>query len=480
MGNSPQLSPAELKRRMLQDPEWYIRTILAQDPWEKQVEIVRSVLNNRRTSVRGCVGSTKTFAGALAVFAFMHAYAPAEVYVTAPTFRQVRKVPFKEIRKIHKRAAAPLDRRKLLDTEWKIDDDWFVLGVSPKDPDAIQGSHAPNILIWVDEAQGVQQELLEAFENAMAGENAHMLITYNPNASPGETAYECCHSQRHLWNNIKITADDVPNVKLGRDVIPGAISKAQRDEWVKTYGWDSNWVRVKVRAMYPKQDTDALIPIEWIEKAIHREVPDGRWVMGVDVARKGPDDTVLAPRCGRRVEDLVVIHGRDNVEVATAIERLVKGKKFARIFVDEIGTGSGVIDTLKHDKIRGAVGINVARKARKPEEFPNVRSESFWALREALDPKGDNPIALPNDLMLQGELSAMKYDHDRQNRIVVEDTASLKKRLKRSPDRAVAVNLANLAAASSAPVPSAGVDPSQTPLARRRLARLPRPRAGGS
>ncbi len=453
------LTPSNLRKRTLESPEWYIREVLGQTPWDKNIEIVRSVLQNRRTAVAGCVGSGKSFSGALAVFAFLHMFAPAEIYCTAPTFRQVKKIQFKEIRKIHKTARAPLDDRKLLDTEWKIDDDWFVLGFSPKNPDAIHGLHARNILIWIDEAQGVPQDVIEAAENAMAGGNARMLLTFNPNASQGEEAYEAAHSKRHLYNYIRIPADETPNVKAGRTIIPGMIEKYQRDEWVETYGWNSNFVRVKVRSLYPKQSADAVIPIEWIEKAMAREGSEGRKVLGIDVARSLEGDrTVIAPMNGRRMEELIVIRGKDNVEVALRAESEAKARGAVRIYVDVVGIGSGVVDTLKRTlKVKGVRGINSHVNARDPKKFADLNSEMWWGFRESLNPKDPDPVSLPHDMELLGELSAFRWGPNRQGRTEVESKDEVKKRIKnKSPDKADAANLARYASASSGAIPSGG------------------------
>lgn len=452
------LTPDAFRARVIADPEWYIREVLGQNPWEKQIEIVESVLRNRRTAVSGCVASSKTYAAAMAVLAFMHAFGPkCEAYLTAPTFRQVKKVQFKNLKLLHRYSRLPLGGR-MIDTEWKLADDWFAVGFSPKDPDSVHGVHAKNILIWIDEAQGVEQEIVEAAENALAGGNAHMLLTFNPNAGPGEEAYECTHGKRGLYTGqIRIDADSTPNVRAGKTIIPGMIEKHQRDEWVKTYGWDSNFVRVKVRALPPKQVADAVIPIEWIEKAIHRQVrTGGERVLGVDVARFGDDDSTIAPMHGRRVMPLEVYHGLDNPQVAGRVRKRGEADGSSRVFIDVIGVGSGVVDILRHDKYRPARGVNVATKPRNAAKFADLRSEIVWALREALDPSDNEPIALPNDNDLMAELSDIRYDLDRKGRIRVESKDEIRARLGRSPDRLDAVVLAHYAASRSLKAASAG------------------------
>lgn len=528
------LSPNEFRRRIIANPEDHIRRFLGQETWgdlglpetesglRGQLGVIHSVLNHRRTSVSGCVGSTKTFAAALAVVCFMHAYAPAEIYTTAPTFRQVKKVLWKEIRKIVKRSSVPLGG-KLLDTEWKIDDDWFAMGFSPKDPDAVHGTHAKNILVVLDEAQGIEQEVIEGLENIMAGGNSRMLLLFNPNAVAGQEAYECAHSKRALYNHITIDAFSTPNVRLGRTVIPGAIERPQVVQWIKTFGKNSNFVRVKVFAKYPKQAEDSVIPMDWIEMAMRRDKPDiegidafkaldllptrarirgdqeeyeeevereeeaaraaapqepedgappeaqagvqpkgDRRGMGVDVARFGDDSTCMFMVVRNLVLPAHIVKGKDNAQVCGMVRRGINIFRPGKAFVDEIGTGTGVVDMARDARIRQVHGVNVAEKAKNSKEFDDLRSELWWAVREALDPEGDDPLVLPYDLDLLAELSTVSYSMTRKGKIRVESKEEVRKRLKRSTDRADALYLALYATASSSFIPSAAANPKST------------------
>ncbi len=463
------------RQHILADPKWYCNEVLGQDPWEKQVEIINSVLHNQRTAVSGCVGSTKTYGGALAALAFFHAYPPSEIYMIAPTYRQVNKLIWKYIRKIKRNSILELGGNLPTETpHWRIAEDYFMQGMSPKDPDALQGEHAKNTLIIVDEAQGVPQPIIEAAENALTGANCRLLLLFNPNAEKGDEAYECAHSKRHLYHNITIDADNVPNVIHGDERLPGAMTRKFRDDMIETYGWDSNIVRVKVRALYPKQDDDALIPIEWIEKAVHRQAreleADGKTtkvVLGVDPAGQGGDEAAIAPMHGMQVKSLIIIPKCDGPELAGKIRKEIDDRGAMKTFIDNIG--SDVDAFLRKDGVAGVRGINVGRRAKNPDKFINVRAESFWGLREAFDPKGDDPIGIPNDLKLIGEASTIKYGSNRQGKTFIELKADLKKRLKRSPDRLDAVNLARLASASAVRVARGGTNKNSARIEKKTL-----------
>ena len=51
-------------RQSLQDPVLFAKRILGHKVWSKQEEILRSVATHRRTAVRACHSSSKTFTAA--------------------------------------------------------------------------------------------------------------------------------------------------------------------------------------------------------------------------------------------------------------------------------------------------------------------------------------------------------------------------------------------------------------------------------
>jgi hypothetical protein len=73
--------------------------------------------------------------------------------------------------------------------------------------------------------------------------------------------------------------------------------------------------------------------------------------------------------------------------------------------------------------------------------YVNLRAELWWALRDALDPKNPEPLALPPDDDLLGDLAAPTYKITGKGQTQIEDKEETKKRLGHSPDRADAVML---------------------------------------
>jgi hypothetical protein len=73
--------------------------------------------------------------------------------------------------------------------------------------------------------------------------------------------------------------------------------------------------------------------------------------------------------------------------------------------------------------------------------FANVRSELWWAFREALDPVQGDGIALPPDRRLAAQLAAPTW-RLRGSAILIESKDDIRKRLGASADDADAVILA--------------------------------------
>jgi hypothetical protein len=69
------------------DPVGWMRDALGADPWEKQVEIAEAVRDHRRTAVKSCHASGKSYLAARIVLWFLHAFPHGIAITTAPTQR---------------------------------------------------------------------------------------------------------------------------------------------------------------------------------------------------------------------------------------------------------------------------------------------------------------------------------------------------------------------------------------------------------
>lgn len=439
---------AELIRQVNYDhPERYFTELLGISPWGKQLDIVDSIKAFEKTVVASCVSSGKSFIGGAIVPWWLTSHPLARVFIIAPTERQIKINLWGELTTIFNRSRIPLGG-ELLTLDWKLGDNWYAKGFSPKDALGVFGIHGPKDLFIFDDAQGISVELYDAFENASASGQAKYLFLCNPAVVSG-FVYEAVTRQRKDINLIRIEYTDTPNIIAGHVVVPGLLITEKAEQWIKKYGWDSDFVRVKLRALPPKQEPDTLIPIDWLEAAVQREIPEqhGPIVLGVDIARFGNDQSILCASNARQmlpIPDEWVMQGYDTMRVTGMVVRAIKELEPEEVFLDVIGVGGGPVDRLhemqneRPPKVDPAIeinGVNVGEKAFAEDEFVNLRSEAWWAARESLDPDNMAAMALVNDPELIGDLSSIKYKVRSDGRIEVESKEETKKRLGHSPDK---------------------------------------------
>ena len=434
-------------------PVEFATDILGVELWSKQREVLNSLVDHRRVAVKSGNGLGKGFCAAVALLWFLHVHKNAAIALsTAPTFRQVRHVLWRQVHRLY-RPSAKLLGGKMLDTRWEISDERYAMGLSAENADQFQGFHSPNMLIVVDEAEGVSDEIYEAIEAVMTAADPLLLLIGNPTTVTGAFR-RAFYEERQLYHNITISALDSPNVQAGKTVVPGLTSAKWVEERRETWGEDNPIFRARVLGEFPDQAEDTLISLSDLEAAASRwaagETPETlgdapqEVVLAVDVARFGSDRSVILRRQGNRVADIRTFRDMDTMQLAGWVAAAIRETSPERVCVDEIGVGAGVVDRLK-EQGHPVKGINVARRARQERLFVNVRAEGYWRLKELF---ASGEIAIPNDHQLMGELAALRYSFDSQGRVLMESKEAMRQRGLPSPDKADALMLAFLESAN--------------------------------
>ncbi|MFO7325985.1 MAG: hypothetical protein DIU62_009735, partial [Pseudomonadota bacterium] len=250
------------------DPVWWVREILGDEPWEKQVEILEAVRDYKRTAVASCHAAGKSWIAARVALWFLYSHPYSIVATTAPSFRQVKRVLWQEIRRAHRRARVPLGGR-LLQTELQIDDKWYAFGFSTRDPDRFQGLHEGHVLVIVDEAAGVSPEIWTAIEGVLTGAHTRLLAIGNP-TEPSGPFYELFREPGVA--KIHISAFDTPNVQAGRILIPGLVDREWVEDKKRRWGESSPMYQSRVLGRFPESGKDTLIPLSWVQAAQERSL----------------------------------------------------------------------------------------------------------------------------------------------------------------------------------------------------------------
>jgi len=428
----------QLQDRIRNDPVYFARAILGDEPWEKQKEILLSVRDNKYTAVRSGHGVGKTYIAARTGLWFLFSFYESIVLTTAPTWRQVKMLLWKEVHRACAGAKIEMGG-KLLDTELHAPAHagWYMMGLSTDEPHKFQGFHAEHLLVIIDEASGVDRKIYDACQSVMTSANCKMLAIGNP-LEPSGWFFEAFQSP--AWHKIHISSYDCPNITEGKIIYPKLVTREWIDERIEEWGKDTPMFASRVLGEFPQAGTNALVPLSWMEYETDRcqLVPP---VMGVDVARFGDDETVLCIRRGNIILDMQAYRKIDTMEtcgkVISAMRRF--GIKAQDVKVDDTGVGGGVTDRLR-EQGHHVKAVNFGEKAQDSKAYHNLRAEIFWALRKALSPESDNRLSIPKIAgKVKAQLSALKYKHDSQGRIQIEAKDDYKKRVGRSPDWADAL-----------------------------------------
>lgn len=492
---SAPLDPTKIITLGRDDPVWWVRNVIAWNPWSFQRDILQSLVENRYTVVGTShgLGKTTTAAGAALWFGALR---PASITVTtATTQRQVKMNLWRELHAHYGRSKVPLGGRPST-TEIKFPmrgadgtvswDEWIIQGFTAKEGDATRyaGIHAPSVFVIIDEAAGVHESVFEGIASAMAGGHARCLMIGNPTAATGTFAsrikrggpgvLSCDAFGSPNFRKWGITIDDIRSGDWKAKVKgPHPFPSLITPEWVaeQHQAWcdgrqenedDPRWLG-RVMARLPGSDHNSVISLAVVEAAVHawREIEDGddgkKWgdqiILSYDVARLGLDSTSCAVTCiGQGVRELIrrpretLDRFEDAVRAQVAFERSY-GRVIREVRIDADGLGSGPADNLTRwarDKDRPPSGhpkIKVVRvrsgfKASKPEDYKNARAEMWFTALEAL--KGG--YALPPDPELERQIIAPRWRlYGEKNVKAIEPKDEIKTRIGRSPDDAEAV-----------------------------------------
>ena len=426
----------------LTDPIAWAHDKLGASLWSKQRAIAESVVVNRRTAVKSCHGAGKSWtAGMLAAWWIdIHPPGDAIVISTAPTYKQVHAVLWEEIRSAHRKGKLP---GVVLQTdEWKIGDVLVGMGRKPADhdPHGFQGIHRRYVLAILDEACGIPDALWTAVEAITTNVDCRILAIGNPDDPVTEFGRVC--SPGSGWAVQQISSFDTPNLS-GEDV-PDRLRPLLPDPgWVedarKRWGEDSPVYASKVLGEFPEISQDTLIPQRWILDAQARDIaPAGHPRLGVDVARYGSDQTIIAAAYGGHVR---VIESRDKqstMETTGRVAHAYTETQADEIRVDGVGVGGGVVDRLA-ELGYPVLDMQAGAGATDPQMYKNARAEWYWSLRKQFE---DGLIDLdPDDDELAAQLGAIRYSYSSRGQIVIESKDDMRKRGMPSPDRADAVML---------------------------------------
>ena len=382
----------------------------------------------------------------------MSTYEDTKGVVTANTEVQLRTKTWPELAKWHRLFIAKhwfvFTATSLYSADPNHEKTWRVDAIawSERNTEAFAGLHnqGKRIIVIFDEASAIPDIIFETTEGALTDSDTQIIwaIFGNPTRNTGRFR-ESFGRFKHRWITHQI---DSRTAKL--------TNKAQIDQWIKDYGEDSDFVRIRVRGVFPRSGNSQFIPGDLVELAMapgREEEVQTTWmdplVLGVDCARFGDDQTVLCPRRGRDARSIPwrKFRGKDTMQIAALIAEMHNAMQFDAIFIDEGGLGAGVVDRCRMLRLPivpvqfGTSPDLALDTSEGAVAYVNKGAEMWGRMRDWL--KGG---LLPKDVDLEQALTGREYGYvmrDGRDVIQLEKKQDMKKRGLASPDEADALCL---------------------------------------
>jgi len=414
-----------------------IRDHIAENRNRERRDLTPELLKMARASGRG-IGKS-AFLAWIATWLFSCVPSSTTI-VSANTEQQLKSTTFPEIRKwatmaIHSHwfehnAMSLRPAPWLIDTLHRTTDYdsayWYIQARlwSEESPDAFAGVHSQRgMCVLFDEASGIPSVIWPVTQGYFTDATTHRLwIAISNPRNPSGAFFECFNANRSSWNTETIDARTVSE------------NDAQLyDDIIAQYGAESDEARVEVYGQFPRQGDQQFIARGEVDDAMTRETtddPGAALVMGVDPARFGDDEAVIAFRQGRNADIIPwQKYKRCSItELAAFCAEAIERYQPDAVFVEGDGVGGGVIDILKEQGFR-VIEVTAGGSADNKDMYANRRTELWGKMRQWLP-----SATLPKDGPLADDLAAPLYDYSLKGQIKLEPKDRMKRRGYASPN----------------------------------------------
>lgn len=248
-------SPVGPSSTYTEGPDRYIRfaeDILQVRLAATQKRILRSLAENKRTLVVSGNGPGKSFGVAIAVDAFMCTNTDATGLGTSGSYSQFidgmwrpMKNLFEEAQERYRIPGKALTGQQ---PRLEIDDDWFFRVVSPRDPGELEGRHAEQTIVVIEEADKkyISEDHFSSSRSTVTSAEDRMLAVANPPEDETGVVYQKMQSDQ--WNVIQFSSFESHNVRvdageLDDEHLPGLVDLPTiAEDWEEWH--DDPWPQV--------------------------------------------------------------------------------------------------------------------------------------------------------------------------------------------------------------------------------------------
>lgn len=296
--------------------------------------------------------------------------------------------------------------------------------------EAFAGLHAASSTPFYifDEASAIPDAIAKVAEGGLTDGEPMFFKFGNPTRNRGDF-HSCFHGQRHRWICRQIDSRDV-----------AITNKSQIKQWIDDYGLDSDFVKVRVRGMFPSMSAKQFIGVADVDAAFGRvlreeQVSFAPKILSVDPAWEGDDELVIGLRQGLMFQVIRAIAKNDNdIHIANIVAQIEDREQADAVFIDA-GYGTGIVSAGR------TMGRNwqlvwFSGESADPGCL-NKRAEMWKLARDWLKSGG----ALPVDKVLYADLIGPETVPRIDGKIQLESKQDMKRRGLPSPNRADALAL---------------------------------------
>lgn len=297
--------------------------------------------------------------------------------------------------------------------------------------EAFAGLHAANSTPFFvfDEAGGIPTKIFEVREGGLTDGEPMTFDWGNPTRTTGRFHQQMVGSLRHRYITRTIDSRDV-----------AITNKELLRKWIEDFGIDSDFVKVRVRGLFPSLSARQYISSKDVNDATARHLRKEQYnfapvIIGVDPAWTGEDEFVIYLRQGLFSKLLGKYERNDNdVAMAQMIAQFSDDYDADAVFVDG-GFGTGIVS------IGEAMGrdwqiIWFSGESGNPGCY-NKRAEMWTSMRDWLKKGG----AIEDDAVLHQDLTGPELVPRLDGKILLESKEHMKERDLASPNRGDALAL---------------------------------------
>lgn len=410
----------------------------------------------KRFSIKSGNGIGKSCLASWLILWFLYTRKDAQVPCTSPSEQQMFDVLWKEvatwISKMPEIAKVKYqwqaDHIRILDYPGS-ESIWFARAKTARkeNPEALSGVHAPHVLVLVDEASAVHDEIYSHARGALTSKEAFVFLISNPTRKIGYFFRSHDDKSPISENFNKFTFNSLESPVVDRvEFLKEFESPTEEDDEFRVFSL----------GLFPREesvDDDGYAPLFLSSDIKQIDYPDlslleepdryfigERW-MGIDPAGEGYDLTTFVIR--DRFKAIVVKEMKISTykQISAVAAQLIELFKIApeNVFIDQFGEGAKTVVELTKMGL-DIVGVDVGNQCENEEDhakYINIRARNYVRLKSWMRNGGE----FGKNKKWETEFTSIMFARatERNSRIQIMSKKKMKKKGYKSPNNTDAV-----------------------------------------